>query len=71
MEKTTNLRQLRKKRKLTAQRLSEETMVPVKVIYELERGLTRADIKCVLTLAEYFGISIECLMGTYEGGEQQ
>lgn len=68
---TTYLRIMRKRRKLSAKKLEEATGVSQKVIYELERGEKRANIQDVLTLAEYFGVSVSTLMAVRKDGDGQ
>ena len=57
------LRDLRKKRDLSQVALAEKVGLSGQVISQYERGVTRPDYETLLTIADYFNVSTDYLLG--------
>ena len=58
-----NIRALRKQRGLTQEQLAEATGVTVGAVHKWETGLSTPELSLIVELADYFGISVDALLG--------
>ena len=57
------LKELRKSKRITQQRLAIELNLTQKMISRYERGERQADYQTLIALADYFNVSIDYLLG--------
>lgn len=60
---TKVLRLLRKKAKLTQDQISEILQVPTRTYGSWERGERQPDFDMLCRIADYFGVTTDCLLG--------
>ncbi len=58
-----NIRQFRKQRKLTQEKLAEALGVTVGAVYKWESGLSQPELNMVVELADFFDTSVDVLLG--------
>ena len=58
-----NIRALRKQRGLTQEQLAEATGVTVGAVHKWETGLSTPELSLIVELADYFGLSVDALLG--------
>ncbi|MCD8222673.1 MAG: helix-turn-helix transcriptional regulator [Clostridiales bacterium] len=65
---TSNIRKLRKERKLSQAELGEIIGVSQQIISRMERDRNRIEIDNLLSLADYFGVSTDYILAHRETG---
>lgn len=60
---SSRFRELRKERKLTQKAMGEVLDVTERTIYSYEHNALHPDFKGLLFIAEYFGVSLDYLVG--------
>ena len=63
-----NIKRLRLSRKMTQEQLAEVLNISGAAVSKWERGDSFPDITMLFPIADYFGISVDELMGHCEGG---
>ena len=58
-----NIRQLRKQRRLTQEKLAEALGVTVGAVYKWESGQSQPELSMLVELADFFDISVDVLLG--------
>lgn len=58
-----NVRLLRKKQSITQEQLAEAMGVSVGAVYKWEQNLSTPDIRIIMELAHFFGVSVDALIG--------
>ena len=58
----TMLKTLRKKRGLTQHQLSEALHISQTSISKYERGISEPDLSLLLTMADFFGVSVDLFL---------
>ena len=58
-----NVRLLRKKQSITQEQLAEAMGVTVGAVYKWEQNLSTPDIRIIMELAHFFGVSLDALIG--------
>ena len=60
---SANVKALRKKQHITQEQLAEAMGVTAGAVYKWERGVSTPDIGLVMDLANFFGVSVDALVG--------
>ena len=63
MKLKENIRAYRKERSLTQEQLAEMLMVTAGAVYKWEAGLSVPDIALIVEMADFFGTSVDALLG--------
>lgn len=58
-----NIRELRKQQRMTQEQLAEAMGVTVGAVYKWEQNLSTPDIRMMMEIASFFGISVDALVG--------
>ena len=58
-----NIRQFRKERKLTQEKLAEALGVTVGAVYKWESGQSQPELATLMEIADFFDISVDLLLG--------
>ncbi len=58
-----NLKLLRKKQRITQEQLAEAMGVTVGAVYKWEQNLSTPDLQIIMELAQFFGVSVDALVG--------
>ena len=64
-----NIKRLRRERGMTQEQLAEKLNITNAAVSKWERGDSLPDITMLFPIADYFGISVDELMGYRERGE--
>jgi transcriptional regulator with XRE-family HTH domain len=62
----TQLRHLRKARKMTQKQLAEKLNVAKSTISQYENNVNEPDLKTVVKLAELFDVTVDYLLGRFD-----
>lgn len=58
-----NIKALRKQQRITQEQLAEAMSVTVGAVYKWEQNLSTPDIRIIMALAHFFGVSVDALVG--------